>query len=388
MDFIVTYGIMTMDVLLLLAFFYIIFKNLPIKRIAGAVKGILFVVVLWFVSRLLNFHMAEAVLGQIIQYGFLAVIILFPNEFRKLLENIGRRRVFSWNTGRLIELESRRELATAVVNLAKKKNGAVIVIAREDNLDVESATGNYVGEMEIKSEFIEMMFSKESPLRNGALIIKDDAIVSANARLPLAENRQLEDAGAGKRHLAGLGVVAKRDCMSIVVSADTGYITIIGYIGEKVEIDFAMPLREYDLHDGIDEDFIVQRIEDYLQGKSHGEEEEESGISKWERKVKGKVRGKGKSGKESMGKGKGRRRESEPKSKKTTRGRERPLSKKQQRKEQQRIQDEEDLAILEKYRKPIKADEVEIHSMDEYDEGGREVPEREREHKRVRRGRR
>src|SRR5690606_28600206 len=98
LDYIVTYGIMTLDVLMLLVFFYIIFTNLPIRRIAGAVKGILFVVVLWFTSRLLNFHMAEAVLGQIIQYGFLAVIILFPNEFRKLLENIGRRRVFSWNT--------------------------------------------------------------------------------------------------------------------------------------------------------------------------------------------------------------------------------------------------------------------------------------------------
>lgn len=267
MDFIVTYGIMTLDIVMLLVFFYIIFTNLPIKRIAGAVKGILFVVFLWFVARLLNFHMAEAVLGQIIQYGFLAVIILFPNEFRKLLENIGRRRIFSWNTNRLISMDSRRELANAVINMARKKTGAIIVIAREDNLSDEAEAGAELGELDIKREYIEMIFSEGSEIRNGAVIIRDDAIISANARLPLAENDKLREAGAGKRHLAGLGIVVKRDSMSIVVSADTGHITMIGYIDGKALVDLAMPLREYDLQDGIDEQYIMVRIEDFLRGK-------------------------------------------------------------------------------------------------------------------------
>lgn len=284
LDYIVTYGIMTLDVLMLLVFFYIIFTNLPIRRIAGAVKGILFVVVLWFTSRLLNFHMAEAVLGQIIQYGFLAVIILFPNEFRKLLENIGRRRVFSWNTWRLIERESRKELAEAVVMLARKKNGALIVIAREDGLDEEAGTGNTIGEMEIKKEYIEMLFSETSSVSKGAVIIKDDAIISADARLPLARNKQLQDAGAGKRHLAGLGIVLKKDCMAIIVSADTGYVTMIGYIGDEVVTDFAMPLREFDLQDGIDESYIIERIDDFLRGKEL--EVNEVGVSHKKKKKK------------------------------------------------------------------------------------------------------
>lgn len=287
-DYLITYGVMTFDVLLILAFFYVIFVNLPKRRLSGAVKGILFVVVLWFVARFLKFYMTEAVLAQIIQYGFLAVIIMFPNEFRKLLENIGRRRVFSWNTNRLIEPDSRKELAEAVVNMARRKQGAVIVIAREDNLEEEANTGQLVGEMVIKKEFIEMMFSESSKLNRGAMIIRDDVIISANARLPLANNQKLRDAGAGKRHLAGLGIVAKKDSMAIVVSGDTGYITLVGYVDDGVVLDFAMPLREYDLHDGIDETYIINRIEDFLKGTVKDVEEEGKGRKKKEVKTGGK----------------------------------------------------------------------------------------------------
>lgn len=266
MDYLVTYGVMTLDVLLLLIIFYIIFSNLPIKRVSGAVKGILVVVVLWFIARTFNFFMAEAVLGQLIRYGFLAVIILFPNEFRKLLDNIGRRRVFSWNTSRLIEKESRKEVAEAVVNLARRKQGAVIVIAREDNLDEEAKTGQLTGETVITKEIIEMVFMEGSKLNRGAMIIRDDAIVGVNARLPVASNTKLVEAGAGKRHLAGLGIVAKKDSMAIVVSGDTGYITMLGYVDGNVVIDFAMSLREFDLQEGIDENYIINRIEDFLKG--------------------------------------------------------------------------------------------------------------------------
>lgn len=271
MDYIVTYGVMTLDVLMLLVFFYIIFTNLPIRRISGAIKGILFVVFLWFASRALNFHMVEAVLSQIIQYGFLALIVLFPGEFRKLLDNIGRRRVFSWNTNGLLQKDSRQEVAEAVVVLARKKHGALLVIAREDGLDEESQSGKEIGEMVVKKEFIEMLFDPISQVNRGALIIKDDVITGTDARLPLANNKQLREAGAGKRHLAALGIVAKKDCMAIVVSADTGYITMIGYIDDELVLDFAMPLREYDLQDGIDELFIVERIEDFLKGKDTSE---------------------------------------------------------------------------------------------------------------------
>lgn len=284
MDFLQTFGMRILDILFILMFFSFILINLPIKRLGGAVKGIISVAVLWFIANALNFHMASAVLGNITQYGFLLLIIMFPNEFRKLMENIGRRRVFSWNTRRLIEHDSRKELAKAVVNLAMNKQGATIVIAREDNLDEEILSGEELGDVYITQNMIETQFSPRSKTKNGALIIRDDMIVSAGCRLPVAKNESLESTGAGLRHLSGLGVVSKYDCMSIVVSEESGTISLFGKLGNKTKVDYALRLLEYDLQDGIDENYIVNRIEDFLRGKEIDVKEIETNKRKGEKK--------------------------------------------------------------------------------------------------------
>lgn len=235
-------------------------------RLIGAIKGVAVVALLWFVARLFGLPMAETTLGYIVQFSFLGLMILFPKDFRILLENIGRRRAFSWNTQNLIDKESREQLAKAVVSLARKRHGAIIVIAREDSLDEEVLSGEYIGEMAIRKPFIEMLAHPDSHTNRGAIIIKDNQIIGAKAMLPVAENKNLESVGAGKRHLAGLGVVADKDCMAIVISGETGAITLIGKLQGAISIDFAQPLKDVDLIDGIDEEFILKRIEDYLRG--------------------------------------------------------------------------------------------------------------------------
>lgn len=281
MDFLQTFGLRVMDVLFILLFFYLIFSNLPMKRLGGAIKGMVVVAVLWFIANSLNFHMASAVLGNITQYGFLLLIIMFPTEFRKLLENIGRRRVFSWNTKRLIEQESRKEVANAVINMARRKQGATIVIAREDNLDEEIMNGEELGDVFISQNTIEAYFNPRSSTKDGAIIIRDDMILSAGSRLPIAKSTDLERTGAGKRHLSGLGVVTKNDCMAIVVSGDTGTISFFGKIDGKINVDFALKLRDIDLHDGVDANYVVNRIEDYLKGT----DKDEKSIKAKKRKV-------------------------------------------------------------------------------------------------------
>lgn len=266
MDFLQTFGMRVIDVIFILLFFYLIFSNLPMKRLGGAVKGIIVVAILWFIAQTFKLHMAEAVLGNITQYGFLLLIIMFPKEFQKLLENIGRRRIFSWNTKRLIEHDSRKELANAVINLARRKQGATIVIAREDSLDDEIISGEELGDVFITQNMIESLFNPRSATKDGAMIIRDDVIVSSGSRLTIARNAELEKTGAGKRHLSALGVVTENDCMAIVVSGDTGTISLFGTIDGVTNTDYGLLLREEDLHDGIDAPFIVNRIEDYLKG--------------------------------------------------------------------------------------------------------------------------
>lgn len=264
MDFISTYVVQVLDIIFILGFFILIFNNLPLQRMVGAFKGLIIITILWFLARLFNFSMAETILSQIVQYGFLGLIILFPLEFKKLLENVGRKRMFNWNINSLISLDGRREVAKAVVNMARNKEGGIIVIAKGDNLDEEIDSGNYIGEMAVDHKFIEMIFNKDSKVREGAMVIKDNEIVSTNCRLPMANNIDLTNSGAGARHLAGFGVVYMQDCVSIVVSQSQATISIFGYINGTLSSDFSQPLKEFDPVNGVTEDDIVTLIEKYL----------------------------------------------------------------------------------------------------------------------------
>lgn len=256
-----------MDIIFILLLFLLLFTNLPIKRMGGALKGLVLVAVLWFVARALNFHMAEAVLGNVTQYGFLLLIILFPKEFRRLLENLGRRRIFGGNTNNLISKESREELAKAVINMANRKDGGIILIAREDSLDDWIVEGEELGDVFINQNTIEMLFHPDSKVSGGAMIIRDDMILSANVRLPLTSSKALESKGAGRRHFAGLGAVTNSDAVAIVVSGDTGTISMFGKFDKKLSIDFGMKTLRGDMTGGMDETQFLNRLEDYLKGK-------------------------------------------------------------------------------------------------------------------------
>lgn len=274
MDILTLYWRTILDVGLILVFAYLLFSNLHLSRLMGALKGLGVVAVMWFIARTLDFPLAEATFRYIVQFSFLALMIMFPKDFQQLLEHIGRRRMFNMNTQGLIRNDSRKELAKAVITMARKRQGGILVIARESGLEDEIMSGEFIGEMSIKQSFIELLTHRESKVSSGAVIIKDDQIVSVNAILPLTENKQLESVGAGKRHLAGLGIVADKDCVSIIVSGETGAITMVGKFDGVLSVDFAMPLKEVDVVDGIDEDFILYRIEEYLKGTSKTNKQE------------------------------------------------------------------------------------------------------------------
>lgn len=288
MDFISTYGLQILDVAFIIFFFIVIFSNLPLHRMMGVFKGIIFIIILWFFARLFSFSMAETILSNIIQYGFLGLLILFPNEFKKLLENLGRRRFFNWNINSLIALDSRRKLAKALVHLADKKQGAIVVIAKGDNLDEEIDSGTFVGEMAIESEFIEMIFHSESDVKDGALIIKDNEIVSTKCRLPVLKNEHLEKAGAGSRHFAGLGVTSAYDCIAFVVSETVGTISIMGYLNGKLSTEYALELKQYNVKEGITEDDLVTLMETYLKDNTRKKKPKKKPVKKQPQKQKQK----------------------------------------------------------------------------------------------------
>ena len=195
--------------------------------------GILSFYLLWIIVRALEMQLLGSILGQIIGVGVIAMIIVFQQEIRRFLIFIGNQ-YFSRNRLSLekvipINITPQpkvkiKSIIKAVINMAKSKTGALVVIARKSELTVYAETGDSLT-AETSSRLIESIFNKESPLHDGALIINGDRIVAARCVLPVSENLNLPP-NYGLRHRAALGLSENTDALTIIVSEQTGKVSI------------------------------------------------------------------------------------------------------------------------------------------------------------------
>ena len=195
--------------------------------------GILSFYLLWIIVRALQMQLLGSILGQIIGVGVIAMIIVFQQEIRRFLIFIGNQ-YFSRNRLSLekvipINITPQpkvkiKSIIKAVINMAKSKTGALVVIARKSELTVYAETGDSLN-AETSSRLIESIFNKESPLHDGALIINGDRIVAARCVLPISENLNLPP-NYGMRHRAALGLSENTDALTIIVSEQTGKVSI------------------------------------------------------------------------------------------------------------------------------------------------------------------
>ena len=195
--------------------------------------GILSFYLLWIIVRALQMQLLGSILGQIIGVGVIAMIIVFQQEIRRFLIFIGNQ-YFSRNRLSLekvipINITPQpkvkiKSIIKAVINMAKSKTGALVVIARKSELTVYAETGDSLN-AETSSRLIESIFNKESPLHDGALIINGDRIVAARCVLPISENLNLPP-NYGMTHRAALGLSENTDALTIIVSEQTGKVSI------------------------------------------------------------------------------------------------------------------------------------------------------------------
>lgn len=196
------------------------------------VKGILVVFVILVVSDWAHLTIINYVLNAIVQVGVFALVVLFQPELRSILERIGRSRV-----GRLIDyattdqdgIDSHEnavfdEIVEAVMEMSKNKIGALIVVERETKLGDHTKRGTKI-DAEISKELIQNIFFKNSPLHDGAVIIRNGRIHSAGCFLPLSSNDNLSSE-LGTRHRAALGISEVSDALIIVVSEETGKVSL------------------------------------------------------------------------------------------------------------------------------------------------------------------
>ncbi len=228
--------IRVLDVIDVLLVAYLMYQVYMLIRGTVAMNifiGILSFYLLWIIVRALDMQLLGSILGQIIGVGVIAMIIVFQQEIRRFLIYIGNQ-YFSRNRLTLEKVipinitphpkVKIKSIIKAVINMAKSKTGALVVIARKSELTVYAETGDSLT-AETSSRLIESIFNKESPLHDGALIINGDRIVAARCVLPVSENLNLPP-NYGMRHRAALGLSENTDALTIIVSEQTGKVSI------------------------------------------------------------------------------------------------------------------------------------------------------------------
>jgi diadenylate cyclase len=251
--------IRVLDVIDILLVAYLMYQVFLLIRGTVAMNifiGILSVYLVWIIVKALDMMLLGTILGQIIGVGVIALIIVFQQEVRRFLIYIGNQ-YFSRNRLTLekvipINLAQQpkvriKSVIKAVINMAKSRTGALIVISKKSELTVYAETGDMLN-ADTTSRLIESIFNKYSPLHDGAVIITGNKIVAARCVLPVSENLNLPP-NYGLRHRAALGMTESTDSLVIVVSEETGKISIAenGRLRNDIDPKDLMSKLELDL---------------------------------------------------------------------------------------------------------------------------------------------
>ncbi len=219
------------DIAIVAIIIYYVLKFIRDTRAAQLMKGIVLIVILFQVAQGLNLQATSYILNSTLEFGILAVLIVFQPELRTLLERIGRSgngktlpffATDKKQTDAEVE-ENITHIVDAVSNMSATKTGALIVVERTTKLGEVINTGTTV-DAAIISDVIMNIFYPKAPLHDGAMIIRDGRIRAAGCFLPLTTRKF--DSDLGTRHRAGIGVSEISDAVVILVSEETGIISV------------------------------------------------------------------------------------------------------------------------------------------------------------------
>lgn len=216
------------DISLVWLIFYFILKNIKNNvKLSLIFKGLLFIIILKVISEIFGFITVGYLLDYIIQWGPVAVIVIFQPEIRTILEQLGRSQLLGRH--KVLTVDEREKMVyqiiTAMDFMRKQKIGALIVIERDISL------GNYIDKAkkiyaDLSSDLIEAIFYEGNPLHDGGVIIQGDKITCAGAVFPTSNSNKFQAKHLGTRHRAAVGISEETDCISLIVSEETGRMSI------------------------------------------------------------------------------------------------------------------------------------------------------------------
>lgn len=210
---------------------FLIYKLLPLVRTSSAVRiagVVVAMVVLSAITGLLQLYTINFILNQVMSVGFLALVILFQPELRRMLDHLsGSVRLRSFFSGAKPVAEMDNVISQTVMaceTMSREKVGALIVFAREVRLDEYFKTGSLIDGI-VSEQLIRNIFFPKAALHDGAMIIRDGRVAAAGCVLPLSDSSHLS-ADLGTRHRAGVGMSEASDAVVVIVSEETGTISV------------------------------------------------------------------------------------------------------------------------------------------------------------------
>lgn len=229
-----------LDIILVTLILYWLFRWLKGTVAINILAGILCFYFLWKIVVLFHLDLLSEILGQFLNVGMIALIIIFQPEIRKFFLFIGNNKFFrnlrlNKNISNNFDSEQIENIVSACKNMSDSRTGALIVLTRENPLDDIVHTGESIN-ASISRELIETIFFKNTPLHDGALIIRNKKMLAARCILPVSQKGNIPS-HLGLRHRASIGITENTDCYTVIVSEQTGNISYCseGTIHENIK---------------------------------------------------------------------------------------------------------------------------------------------------------
>lgn len=217
------------DILIVAYIFYKIFMFIKDTRAAQVLKGIILLLVVTQLSDTFRLHTLYWILVNALQIGLLAACIIFQPELRAGLEHIGRAKFKffgknTYNNSQKMMNRTIEEIVESLYSLSRQKIGALIIMERQTKLGDIINTGTIL-DAEVSRQLLINVFIPNTPLHDGAVVIRDSKVKAAACFLPLTQSKDLSK-DLGTRHRAGVGVSEVSDCITLIVSEETGDVSI------------------------------------------------------------------------------------------------------------------------------------------------------------------
>lgn len=230
------------EVLILWIFYYNILVFFAGSRAFQVLKGLTYLILAFIASKLLGLDTLNWLLTKFFGISIIAFLIIFQQELRQGLARLGQQHIFNLSLHESEILAVIEELATAAFKMSKNRTGSLIAIEREIKLSTYIESGLPI-DSRISTELLLSIFSSQSPIHDGGVVIRADRIVAAACLFPLTENTNFSKS-MGTRHRAAIGITEHTDSIVLVVSEETGNVSI-AIDGQFVNIDQQDELIQY-----------------------------------------------------------------------------------------------------------------------------------------------